>query len=111
MSKNYYNTLKAGAEVVTMRQSSPYLYENAIKISENMAEDQAEEAMSIYLEVFIDRFAKLIIDQSNSTQAEQFSGVTKKLTNIERELFELHKKQKIKFHNWKNREGPQVEVN
>lgn len=112
MSKNYYNTLKAGSDVVSLRLMSPYVYENAIKMAENMTEDKAEEAMKIYQQVFIERFTKLIIEHSNNAnQTEQFSGVTKKFTNLEKEIFDLHKKQKLRFQTWKNREGPSIEVN
>ena len=112
MSKNYYNTLKAGSEVVSLRIMSPYVYENAIKLAENMTEDKAEEAMRIYQQVFIERFTKLIIEHSNNaSQTEQFSGVTKKFTILEKEIFDLHKKQKLRFQAWKNREGPSIEVN
>jgi hypothetical protein len=67
MSKNYYNTLKAGSEVVTMRQMNPYIYENVIKMSENIGEEQSIEAITLYQKVFIDRFTKLVIDYSNNS--------------------------------------------
>jgi len=112
MTKQFYNTLKAGSEVVTMRQHSPYVYENVSKICEYLAESDVKETLTLYLDVFIERFSKLVIDYSNnSNQTEQFSGVQKKLTNLERELFDTHKKQKLMFQAWKNREGPSVEVN
>ena len=112
MSKNYFNTLKAGSEVVSMRQMSPYIFENTIKMSENMSEVNSEEALTLYQQVFIDRFSNIVIDFSNnSNQTEQFSGVTKKLTLLEKELFEFNKKQKIKFQTWKNKDGPSIEVN
>ena len=65
MNQNYYAQLKAGAEVVTMRSMSPYLFEVVLKICENLGEDQAEEAMKLYSSVFIDRFAKMVVDHSN----------------------------------------------
>lgn len=37
--------------------------------------------------------------------------MAKKLTNLERELFDAHRKQKAKFQMWKNQEGPAIEVN
>ncbi|CDW84865.1 UNKNOWN [Stylonychia lemnae] len=112
MTKQYFNTLNAGSEVVTMRQQSPYIYENVTKICEYMAESDVKDTLVVYLNVFIERFGKLVIDYSNnSNQTEQFSGVQKKLTNLERELFDTHKKQKLMFQAWKNREGPSVEVN
>ena len=59
----------------------------------------------------------MIVDHSNQTstgiaQADDFSGlIAKKLTNLERELFDLHKRQKGKFILWKNREGTLIEIN
>ena len=117
MSRQYFSQLKAGADVVTMRQMSPYIYEAVIKLCESMNEEHAKESIELYLSVFIERFAKLIIDHSNQTseglaQAEDFSGlIAKKLTNLERELFDAHRKQKAKFIQWKNKEGPSIEVN
>ena len=62
MTQNYYAQLKAGAEVVTMRAMSPYIYEAAIKMCEGMLQERAKEALELYQAVFVDRFAKLIID-------------------------------------------------
>ena len=117
MSKAYYAQLKAGPDVVTMRSMSPYIYEATVKLCENMNEEQAKEAIELYQGVFVERFAKLIIDHSNQTmeglaQSEDFSSVVaKKLTNIEREIFDIHRRQKSKFTTWKNRDGPQIEMN
>ena len=49
MTQQYFNTLKAGSEVVTMRQQSPYIFENVSKISEFMAADENEkQAIRLY---------------------------------------------------------------
>lgn len=69
MSMSYFAQLKAGADVVTMRSMSPYIYEAAIKLCESMSEEQAKEAVELYQAVFVERFAKLIIDHSNQTTA------------------------------------------
>eukprot|EP00347_Sterkiella_histriomuscorum_P003072 403365697 len=112
MTQQYFNTLQAGAEVVSMRQQSPYIYENVNKICEYIDEESSKRAMELYQATFVERFAKLVIDYSNnSNQTEQFTGVLKKLTNLERELFDTHKKQKISIFNWKNRIVSSVEVN
>ena len=65
MSNNYYAQLKAGSEVVTMRSMSPYLFEVVVKICEYMTEEQAKEAVKLYQSVFVDRFAKMVVDHSN----------------------------------------------
>jgi hypothetical protein len=69
MNNNYYAQLKAGSEVVTMRSMSPYLFEVVIKICEILGEEQAKEAISLYMQVFIDRFASMVVDHSNQTAA------------------------------------------
>ena len=51
--------------MVTMRAMSVYIYEAVIKMSEGMMQEQAKEAVELYLSVFMDRFSKLIIDHSN----------------------------------------------
>ena len=49
MTRQYYNTLKAGSEVVTMRQQSPYIFENSMKICEYMNDGVvSKEAMELY---------------------------------------------------------------
>ena len=117
MTQNYYAQLKAGADVVTMRAMSPYIYEAVIKISEGMIQTSAREALELYQAVFVSRFSKLIIDHSNQTeeglaQAEDFSGtLAKKMTNLEKEIFDMHRKQKGRFQAWKNREGAAIEIN
>ena len=53
----------------------------------------------------------IIGNSDNSSQTDQFSSMLKKITIIEKEIFDLHKKQRIKFTQWKNKEGPTVEIN
>ena len=48
LSKKYFDSLKASSEVLTMRQQSPYLYENVLKICEVSAEESSKEALLIY---------------------------------------------------------------
>lgn len=97
MSREYFNTLKAGSDVVTMRSQSPYIYENVNRMCEFLQETNlVEDIMKIYQKVFLDRFFSLVLDHSNnSTKTEQFSQVLRKLTNLERELFESNKRQKL----------------
>ena len=62
-----------------MRSMSPYIFEAVVKLCESMSEEQAKEAISLYLDVFVERFGTLVVDHSNQTtqglaQAEDFSG-------------------------------------
>ena len=45
MCEKYFNTLKAGSQVVTMTMQSPYLYESVLKISEHLSKADGKEAL------------------------------------------------------------------
>ena len=113
LTKEYFNTLKADSEVVTLRSQSAYIYENVNRMCEQIQDTgYVEESLKIFQKVFLDRFFALVLDHSNnSTKTEQFSQVLRKLSNLERELFENNKRQKLSFQQWKNREGRAVEIN
>mmetsp|Transcript_27557 Transcript_27557/g.20698 ORF Transcript_27557/g.20698 Transcript_27557/m.20698 type:complete len:97 (+) Transcript_27557:334-624(+) len=95
--------LKAGSTVLTFPQYSSYLFENVTKISHYLSEEDSKEALSAYLTAFIERFTQLIVNHSNdSANAEQFTVLQKKLTFLEKELFNERKRQLNKFQAWKN---------
>lgn len=48
LTQKYYNTLKAGSEVVTLSVQSPYLIENVMKICSLIAEEDAKEALEVF---------------------------------------------------------------
>ena len=75
MTKEYFNTLKADSEVVTLRTQSAYVYENVNRMCEQIQDtNYVEETLKIYQKVFLDRFFALVLDHSNnSTKTEQFS--------------------------------------
>jgi hypothetical protein len=73
MTKKYFDQLNSGSEVVSMRQNSAYVYENVMKISSHIIEENSREAMLIYQKVFIERLLKIILDFSSSNKSEQFS--------------------------------------
>ena len=99
LTKEYFNTLKADSEVVTLRSQSAYIYENVNRMCEQIQDTgYVEESLKIFQKVFLDRFFSLVLDHSNnSTKTEQFSQVLRKLSNLERELFENNKRQKLSF--------------
>ena len=82
------------------------------KLAEFLEGNQKENAINIYIEVFKERFNKLVIDQANNPyQTEQISNNLKKLSNLEKELFDIHKKQRTREQKWKNKTLLAVEVN
>ncbi len=91
-----------------MRNLSPYIYEIALKLCGIIDERESAKILKIYEGVFIERFSALIISHSQSFnpteyQADDFSGVVeKRLSNIERELYNLHRRQNVSSHKWKN---------
>ena len=62
LTPKYFNTVKAGAEVCTMRTQSPYLYEVVIKLCEDFPAETASEALKCFINAFITRFTKIILD-------------------------------------------------
>lgn len=48
MTQQYFNTLNAGCEVVTMRQLSTSMYENVNKICEYMTDDAGKKAVKLF---------------------------------------------------------------
>jgi hypothetical protein len=83
-----------------------------MKICAFVTEEEAKECMTIYQKAFIQRFTKMVYEYSNnSTDTEQFTINIKRLTHLERELFDLQKTQRTYFSVWKNKEGPKVEFN
>jgi hypothetical protein len=87
-----------------MRTLTPYVYEIAFKLCCCISEFHARDAIQIFQTSFIDRFGSLIINHSQNFtsanyEAEDFSGlVGKRLSNLEREIFQMHRLQTIKHH-------------
>lgn len=112
LTQAFFNQLQAGAEVVTMATHSPYIYEITMKLVQLYPEESQREVMEMFQGAFVERFSKLILDYStNANEHDQQSQVTRKLSNLERELFELHKRQKMRINAWQNKTVSQVQVN
>jgi hypothetical protein len=100
LSEKFMNLLKADSEVVNLRSQSPTLYENLLKMCSHLSEENVYAYITKYQSAFIDRFAKLILEMADSTemqQNDQFTSDLKRMTNLERELFDLHKRQRVAF--------------
>jgi hypothetical protein len=106
LSKKYQDVLKAGSEVVNFRSQSCNIYENTLKLCSYYDEEAVSEFLNQYRDAFIARFTKLIYDLADSTemqQNDQFTHDLKRMSNLEREIFDLHKRQRIAFNNFKNK--------
>ena len=106
LTEKYLNLLKAGSEVVNLRNHSATIYENILKLCSHLGEDHVHTFITRYQETFIDRFTRLIIDLADSTevqQNDQFTHDLKRLANLEREIFDMHKRQRISFQVYKNK--------
>ena len=87
--------MKAGSEVVNFRKQSFYIYENTLKLCPLLSKENMEQFLTGFQEAFIERFTRLIFDMSDSVemnQNESFTHDLTRLTNIERELFDMHKR-------------------
>ena len=84
-----------------MATHSLYIYELAIKLVQLSPEQNQAEIIAIFQKAFIERFSKLIVDYStNVNENDQQSHIHRKLSNLERELFEIHKRQKVRMTAW-----------
>ena len=112
LTQNFFNSLSAGASVVTMGKYSMYIYEVTLKLVELFPVENVADIMDIFLKAYIKRFNEIILDHStNARESDTQSQATKRLSMLERELFELHKNQRLKFMSWVNKKTLQVQVN
>ena len=83
-----------------MRLQSHHIYENILRICSYLSEDFVHSYIEIYRTAFIERFVKSVIEMADSTevsQTDQFSADLKRFSEIEREIYDLHRKQRIAF--------------
>ena len=95
LSEKFMNLVKADPEVVNLRNQSFTLYENVLKLCSHLSEEHIYGYVNQYQAALMERFAKLIIEMADSSevqQNDQFTADLKRMTNIERELFEIHKR-------------------
>ena len=112
LTTQFFNTLQAGADVVTMSSHCPYIYEVAFKLVELFPEENMGAIMEIFQAAFVQRFSRIILDYStNARESDTQSQATRRLSLLERELFELHKNQKLRFMSWNDKTTLQVQVN
>lgn len=117
LTKQYANIMSAGYEVVNFRKQSPSIYENLLKLSLHLSDDEVIDYVKKYQEAFIQRFTKSIVDLADSSevamgQHEQFSQDLKRLSNLEREIFDQHRRSRQSFNHFKGRNSVhQVETN
>ena len=112
LTQNFFNSLSAGPSVVTMAKYSMYIYEVTLKLVELFPVENVADIMDIFLKAYIKRFNEIILDHStNARESDTQSQATKRLSMLERELFELHKNQRLKFMSWVNKKTLQVQVN
>ena len=68
LTTQFFNTLQAGADVVTMSAHCPYIYEVAFKLVELFPEENMGATMEIFQAAFIQRFSKIILDYSTNAR-------------------------------------------
>lgn len=84
-----------------MATHSSYIYELTLKLVQLYPDESQREIMELFQQAFVDRFSKLIIDFStNAHENDQQNQILRKLSNLEKELFEIHKRQKMRINAW-----------
>jgi len=103
LTPKYFKQLKAGADVVSMHTQSPYIFEIMLKLCALYPDETAIETTDVFIKAFIERFSQITLDFSlsqtvtgvnqgtNTASADQFTTAIKRLTLLEREIFDLHK--------------------
>ena len=95
-----------------MAKYSLYIYEVTLKLVELFPVENVADIMEIFIKAYIRRFNEIILDHStNARESDTQSQATKRLSLLERELFEMHKSQRLKFMSWVNKKTLQVQVN
>jgi len=62
LTEKYFKQLIAGADVVTMHNQSPYVFEIMLKLCELYPEDTAKETTEVFINAFIERFQKITLE-------------------------------------------------
>ena len=89
--------MAAGSDVVNFRRQNPSIYEILLKLSLHLSEEEVLEYVTKYQQAFIERFTKSIIDLADSSETslvnnDSFAQDLKRLSNLEREIFEQHRR-------------------
>ena len=117
LTPQYANIMAAGPEVVNFRKQSPSIYENILKLSLHLSDEEVVDYLKKYQTAFIERFTNSIVDLADSAEMSlgansQFSQDLKRLSNLEREIFEQHRRSRHSFNRFKGRTSyHQVETN
>ena len=68
LTEKFFNQVKASADVVTMPNHSSYIYEVVLKLIELYPEEKVEDIMTIFINSFIERFDKIILDHCSDAR-------------------------------------------
>ena len=114
MTEKFIQALKAGSEVMNVRLQSNDLYKNATKVGHYLRDELTPEFLEAIRDAFVERSLRLIVDKADSAEIstnDQFTHDIQKLDNLERELFDIHRRQKLRFLSKKQAGVRQVEIN
>lgn len=108
LTKQYKDILQAGSEVVNFRTQSASIYENILKLCIHLSDEDVVSFIGQFQTSFIERFSKIIIDMADSAAVQQvqnegFTNDLKRLSNLEREIFEQHRRSRVMFTQFKGR--------
>ena len=88
--------------MVTLPSHSNNAYENMLKLVDQYPDERIEDILAIIIEGFILRFDKIILDFSqDASETETRASSVRRLSLLEREIFDLHRQQKLDYLAWK----------
>ena len=81
-----------------MGNHTNYIFEVVLKLIELYPDEKIDDILAVFIQGLCYRFDKIILDHSQDTgQSENRSASIKRLSHLEREIFDLHRQQKIAF--------------
>ena len=92
LTEKFFNQVRASADVVTYGNHTNYMYEVVLKLIELYPDEKIDDILAVFIDALRDRFDKIIIDHSqDASQTEARSASIKRLSHLEREIFDLHR--------------------
>jgi len=94
--ERFKKMLNADATVINLREKTPFYYEIGMKLCEYIEDDTLVPTLS---GVFLDR-AKMVIKKSFCLKTEESNTFVRKLTNLEKKLFENGRENITNYKFW-----------
>ena len=107
LSLQFKSSLVADPEVINLKQKSEYFYEIGIMLAHTLSEHS--QFIHTLLQIFLIRY-RAILDKSRNWDEESDTPFLRKLTIMERRIFDINKQFIDQYRKWRNRKIAQIQV-